>query len=108
VASDLFERGVCEIVATKLAVGGGKAGVGGWGPDAVPDVALVHLDGFGEVAVPLVEPRKLETGRGLGQRVGGRVTQNVEMMLFFGLIADEGRSAKDRTSRVALSCAARS
>jgi hypothetical protein len=108
VAADLFKRGICEIVASKLAVGGGEAGVGGWSPDAVPDVALVHLDGFGEVAVPLVEPRELEAGRRFGQRLGGWVAQHVEMMLFFGLVADEGRPSKHGASRVTLPCAARS
>jgi hypothetical protein len=108
VAADLFERGVCEIVASKLAVGGGEAGIGGRSPDAVPDVTLVHLDGFGEVAVALVESCELEAGRGLGQRIGGRVTKNVEVMLFFGLVADEGRPAKHGASRVALPCSARS
>jgi hypothetical protein len=104
VAADLFERGVREIVASKLAVGGGETGVGGRGPDAVPDVALVHLDGFGEVAMPFVEPRELEAGGGFGQRVGRRVTQNVEVMLLFSLIADEGRPAEDGAARIARCC----
>ena len=60
---DLLQCGVREVIAPELPVGRREAGVGGWRPDAVPDVSLVHLGGFGELAVPLVEAGELEAGR---------------------------------------------
>jgi hypothetical protein len=60
------------------------------------------------MSVSFVEPGKLEPGSRFRLRVGRRVSELVEMVLLFGLIADEGRAAQDRPPCTGLGSAPRS
>jgi len=60
------------------------------------------------MAVPLVEPGELEPDAGPCDVIGQRISERVQVVLLFGLVADEGGAAEDRAPSLAAASSPRS